>query len=65
MNGEEEQAKRPVHIPLDTFVVSARVTASMLEAIEEVLDSGLYLRLSDYLRDVIRKDLQSRGIIID
>ena len=50
--------------PHDSSVVSTRVTASMMNAIEQVLESGLYLRTSDYLRDIIRKDLKSRGIRI-
>ena len=46
----------------DSGIVSARVTMPMMEMIHGVLDSGLYLRVSDYLRDVVKKDLESRGI---
>ncbi len=52
--------KKPV-----TFPLSARVTRPMLKAIDSVIDSGKYLRVSDYLRDLIRKDLEERGIKIE
>jgi len=47
---------------IDTGIVSTRVPMLVMEMITGVLDSGLYLRFSDYLRDIIRKDLESRGI---
>jgi len=43
-------------------VVSTRVPMLVMEMINGLLDSGFYLRVSEYLRDVIRKDLESRGI---
>jgi len=48
----------------DTYPISSRVTLSMLAAIDVVLKSGQYLRVSDYLRDLVRKDLAERGIPI-
>lgn len=48
----------------DTHPISARVTFSMLRAINLVLKGGKYLRVSDYLRDLVRKDLEERGIEI-
>jgi len=48
----------------DTYPISARVTMSMLKAIDTVIESGKYLRVSDYLRDLVRKDLEERGIQI-
>ena len=51
--------------PPETYPISARVTLPMLTAIDNVIDSGKYLRVSDYLRDLIRKDLEERGIRID
>ncbi len=47
---------------VETGVVSARVPTFMMEMINGLLESGLYLRVSEYLRDVIRMDLESRGI---
>jgi len=47
---------------VETGVVSTRVPMPMMEMINGLLDSGLYLRFSDYLRDVVKKDLESRGI---
>ena len=47
---------------VETGVVSTRVPMPMIEMINGLLDSGFYLRVSDYLRDVVKKDLESRGI---
>jgi len=34
----------------------------MMERIDLLLASGLYLRVSDYLIDLIKNDLKSRGL---
>jgi len=47
---------------VETGVVSTRVPVLVMEMINGLLDSGLYLRFSDYLRDIIKKDLEARGI---
>jgi len=49
-------------VTFETGVVSTRVPIVMMEMINGLLESGLYIRVSDYLRDVIKKDLESRGI---
>lgn len=48
--------------PNESLVVSTRVTIPIYEGINQVLDTGLYLKVSDYLRDIIKKDLESRDI---
>jgi len=47
--------------PSETATVSTLVPMPMLEDIERLLESGVYLRVSDYLIDLIRKDLETRG----
>ena len=66
MNGEiETDAKSSRRKPhQDTYPISTRVPMSMLKAIDLVIESGKYLRISDYLRDLVRKDLEERGIEI-
>ncbi|MBA7605815.1 hypothetical protein ES703_12950 [subsurface metagenome] len=49
-------------VTFETGVVSTRVPIVMMEMIHGLLESGLYIRVSDYLRYVIKKDLESRGI---
>lgn len=49
-------------VTFETDVVSTRVPMLMVEMIAGLLDSGLYLSVSDYLRYVVKKDLESRGI---
>ena len=34
----------------------------MYEAVIKVVESGSYVDVTDYLRDLIRKDLEARGI---
>ncbi len=64
--GAEEEPKTGLRrIPPKTYPISARVTRPMLIAIDNVIDSGKYLRVSDYLRDLIRKDLEARGVNIE
>jgi len=60
--GSEEEPKKELRRePAKSYPLSVRVTLPMLMAIDEVIDSGKYLRVSDYLRDLVRKDLESRG----
>ena len=47
----------------ETFPISTRVTGPMLKAIDEVLNSGKYVRVADYLRDLIRRDLNNRSLL--
>ena len=48
--------------PRNTKPISGRISPQMYEAVIEVVDSGLYVDVTDYLRDVIRKDLEERGV---
>ena len=58
--GMEDVIRSPKLV--ETGVVSTRVPMPMMEMINGLLDSGFYLRVSDYLRDIVKKDLESRGI---
>jgi len=58
--GMEDVIRSPKVV--ETGVVSTRVPMPMMEMINGLLDSGFYLKVSDYLRDVVKKDLASRGI---
>ena len=46
----------------DTVPVSTRITKSALANIEEIIKDGYYTDWGDYLRDIIRKDLQARKV---
>ena len=37
----------------------------MYEAVIRVVESGPYVDVTDYLRDLIRKDLEARGIDLE
>ena len=58
--GVEDVIRSPV--TFETGVVSTRVPMLMMEMINGLLESGFYLRVSDYLRDIVKRDLESRGI---
>lgn len=61
-NIEEKPRKKFRRTAQDTHPISTRVTNQMMNAIDKILETGNYLRVSDYLRDLIRKDLQSRDL---
>jgi Arc/MetJ-type ribon-helix-helix transcriptional regulator len=42
-------------------VVGVRVTEKMGEAVAELLAMDAYVTVSDYIRDVLRRDLKQRG----
>jgi Arc/MetJ-type ribon-helix-helix transcriptional regulator len=47
----------------ETVSVGTRVTESMQKAIEKVLEADGHLNTSDYVRDLIREDLEKRGLL--
>lgn len=50
---------------IDTVPVSTRITHPMRHAINEVLQTNAHINTADYLRDLIRKDLEARGIKVE
>jgi len=58
---DEEEAPREEQL-MGTAIVNARLPVPMKNAVDQVLDSGLYFNVSHYLREIIRKDLEARGI---
>ena len=63
MSGEgEKKRRRPPRI---TRTISGRISPRMYEAVMGVVESSLYVDVTDYLRDLIRRDLDSRGINIE
>jgi len=61
---DEEEAPREEQL-LGTAIVNARLPIPMKNAVDQVLDSGLYFNVSHYMREVIRKDLEARGISLE
>ena len=48
----------------ETKVISGRVSPQMYEAVLDIVHSGNYVDVTDYLRYLIRKDLDARGITL-
>jgi len=46
----------------ETIPVATRVTKPMLKGIQSILVTNAHINVSDYLRDLIRRDLEERGI---
>lgn len=49
----------------DTKVLSGRVSVPMYDAVLSIVNKGNYVDMTDYLRDLIRKDFEARGIKIE
>lgn len=47
-------------VSVKNYPVQARVPKPWLDEIEELVRNGLYLSVGDYVRDVIRNDIQAR-----
>lgn len=48
-----------------TVPVATRITKPMLKAIQSLLTTNAHINVADYIRDLIRQDLQERGIEIE
>lgn len=46
----------------ETKVLSGRVSPQIYDAVEKIIEAGKYVDVTDYLREIVRKDLESRGI---
>ncbi len=60
MSKKEGKRKRS-----ETKVISGRVSPKTYQVVLDIVESGSYVDVTDYLRDVIRKDLDERGIILE
>lgn len=49
----------------DTRVLSGRVSPGTYESVIKIIESGLYVDVTDYIRDIVRKDLEARGISLE
>ena len=50
---------------IETIPVSTRITRPMRRAINGVLQVNSHINVADYLRDLIRKDLETRGVKVE
>lgn len=58
MEKREDQQKE-----CDNVVVGTRVTKPMFQAVLKCLELGSHITIADYLRDVLRRDLEARGFL--
>jgi len=65
MDGESMDEKGRKRIRWETKVISGRVSPQMYQAVLDIVNSGNYVDVTDYLRSLVRKDLDSRGIVLE
>lgn len=46
-----------------TIPIATRITRPMQKAIQKVLATNAHINTADYVRDLIRKDLEKRGFL--
>ena len=44
----------------ETAVISGRISIPMMNSVLDIIDTGAYANVTDYLRDIIRADIKSR-----
>ena len=49
----------------ETITVATRITRPMFKGIQTVLATNAHINTADYVRDLIRKDLEKRGVNFD
>ena len=49
----------------ETIPIGTRITEAMQKGIAHVLATDGHLNTSDYVRDIIRKDLEKRGLLAE
>jgi len=59
---DEKGGKR---IRWETKVISGRVSPQMYQAVLDIIESGNYVDVTDYLRYLIRRDIAMRGITLE
>lgn len=60
--------EKELEVPADemlqeTVIINARIPVPMKDAINSVLDAGLHFNISHYIREAVKNDLETRGII--
>lgn len=48
-----------------TIPIATRITKPMLKGIQSVLTANAHINIADYLRDLIRRDLEERGVLAE
>jgi len=50
---------------IETITVATRVTKLTFKGIQTVLEINAHINTADYIRDLIRRDLEARGVRIE
>ena len=61
---EMAEPKKRKRVRWKTKVISGRISEPTMDAVLEIISEGTYADVTDYLRDIIRKDIEARNISI-
>ncbi|MEM2439956.1 MAG: hypothetical protein QW493_01915 [Candidatus Bathyarchaeia archaeon] len=50
-------------VEIETLTVATRITKPMYEALLRALTQNAHVTVSDYIRDLIRRDLEAKGLL--
>ena len=50
---------------VETIPIASRITKPMHRAVQDMLQVNAHVNISDYVRDLIRKDLEKRGVVYE
>jgi Arc/MetJ-type ribon-helix-helix transcriptional regulator len=47
----------------ESVTVATRITKAMYDAVQRIVQLNAHVSVSDYVRDVIRRDLERKGLL--
>ncbi|GAG87701.1 unnamed protein product, partial [marine sediment metagenome] len=65
LKGKKGKEKKGKRVRWKTKVISGRVSLQTYQAVLDIVELGIYVDVTDYLRDLIRKDLVARGVTLE
>jgi len=54
---------KQTELEIETLTVATRITKPMYEALLKMLTQNAHVTVSDYIRDLIRRDLEQKGLL--
>ena len=54
---------KQTELEIESTVISTRITRPMYKALLQLLTLNTHITISDYIRDLIRRDLEQKGLL--
>jgi hypothetical protein len=58
-----EKTKKEQQTEIDSLVIGTRITRPMHQALTKLVQFDSHFTISEYLRDLLRRDLESKGFL--